>query len=63
VLHPEVSSVLVEIESFRALARYAPEAVTRLHPALDQIDMIDLSARETCPPIHRHNHHSHVFGY
>jgi uncharacterized protein len=40
-----VSSVLVEIESFRALARYAPEAVTRLHPVLDQIDLIDLSAR------------------
>lgn len=40
-----VSSVLVEIESFRALARYAPEAVTRLHPVLDQIDLIDLSPR------------------
>jgi len=39
------SSVLVEIESFRALARYAPEAVTRLHPVLDQIDLIDLSPR------------------
>jgi predicted nucleic acid-binding protein len=38
-----ISSVLVEIESFRALARYAPEAVTRLHPVLDQIDLIDLS--------------------
>ena len=35
-----VSSVLAEIESFRALARYAPEAVTRLHPVLDQIDLI-----------------------
>jgi uncharacterized protein len=40
-----VSSVLVEIESFRALARYAPEAATRLHPVLDQIDQIDLSPR------------------
>lgn len=40
-----ISSVLVEIESFRALARYAPEAVTRLHPVLDQIDLIDLSPR------------------
>jgi len=40
-----VSSVLVEIESFRAVARYAPEAVTRLHPVLDQIDLIDLSPR------------------
>jgi predicted nucleic acid-binding protein len=38
-----VSSVLVEIESFRALARYAPGAVTRLHPVLDQIDLIDMS--------------------
>jgi hypothetical protein len=40
-----VSSVLVEIESLRALARYAPEAATRLHPVLDQIDLIDLSPR------------------
>jgi uncharacterized protein len=40
-----VSSVLVEIESFRALARYAPEAATRLYPVLDQIDLIDLSPR------------------
>ena len=40
-----VSSVLVEIETFRALARYAPEAATRLHPVLDQIDLIDLSPR------------------
>jgi uncharacterized protein len=40
-----VSSVLVEIESFRALARYAPEAATRLHPVLDQIDLIDLTPR------------------
>jgi uncharacterized protein len=39
------SSALVEIELFRALARYAPEAVTRLHPVLDQIDLIDLSPR------------------
>jgi predicted nucleic acid-binding protein len=39
---PWVSSVLAEIESFRALARYAAEAVTRLHPVLDQIDLIDL---------------------
>jgi hypothetical protein len=40
-----ISSVLVEIESFRALARYAPEAVTRLHPVLDQIDLVDVSPR------------------
>jgi len=39
------SSVLLEIEVFRALARYAPEAVTRLHPVLDQIDLIDMSPR------------------
>ncbi|MEY9966730.1 putative nucleic acid-binding protein [Streptacidiphilus sp. MAP12-16] len=36
------SSVLVEIESFRALARYAPQAVARLHPVLDLIDLVDL---------------------
>ena len=40
-----VSSVLAEVESFRALARYAPEAATRLHPVLDLIALIDLSAR------------------
>jgi predicted nucleic acid-binding protein len=40
-----VSSVLVEIESFRALARHAPAAVARLHPVLDQIELIDLSPR------------------
>jgi uncharacterized protein len=39
------SSVLVEIESFRALARYAPEAVTRLHLVLDQIELIDMGPR------------------
>ena len=37
-----ISSVLTEIESFRALARYAPEAVSRLPSVLDQIDLIDL---------------------
>jgi predicted nucleic acid-binding protein len=42
---PWVSSKLTEIESFRALARYAAEAVTRLHPVLDQIDLIDLTPR------------------
>jgi predicted nucleic acid-binding protein len=40
-----ISSVLVEIESFRALARHAPAAVARLHPVLDQIDLIGLSPR------------------
>jgi predicted nucleic acid-binding protein len=39
------SSALVEIESFRVLARYAPEAISRLHLVLDQIDMIDISPR------------------
>jgi predicted nucleic acid-binding protein len=37
-----ISSVLVEIESFRALARYAPSATSRLHPVLDLIDLVDL---------------------
>jgi predicted nucleic acid-binding protein len=37
-----ISSVLTEIESFRALARYAPGAASRLPAVLDQIDLIDL---------------------
>ena len=41
-----ISSVLTEIESFRALARYAPDAVSRLPAVLDQIELIDLD-----PPI------------
>jgi uncharacterized protein len=40
-----ISSVLTEIESFRALARYAPEAASRLPAVLDQIDLIDLDQR------------------
>ena len=36
------SSILVEVESFRALARHASEAVARLHPVLDLIDLVDL---------------------
>ena len=40
-----ISSVLTEIESFRALARYAPGAVSRLPAVLDQIDLIDLDPR------------------
>jgi len=40
-----ISSVLTEIESFRALARYAPAAVSRLPAVLDQIDLIDLDQR------------------
>ena len=39
-----ISSVLTEIESFRALARYAPEAVSRLPAVLDLIDLIDLDS-------------------
>ncbi len=39
-------SVLTEIESFRALARYAPDAVSRLPAVLDQIDLIGLD-----PPV------------
>jgi predicted nucleic acid-binding protein len=38
-----VSSVLTEVEAFRALARYAPEAAGRLHRILDQIDLIGMS--------------------
>ena len=38
--------MLTEIESFRALARYAPGAASRLPAVLDQIDLIDLD-----PPI------------
>ncbi|MGI8647252.1 MAG: VapC toxin family PIN domain ribonuclease [Acidimicrobiales bacterium] len=38
-----VSSVLVEIESFRALARHSPEAVSRLPPVLDLIDLVELN--------------------
>jgi uncharacterized protein len=41
-----VSSVLTEIESFRALARHAPGAVARLPAVLDQIELIGLD-----PPI------------
>ena len=40
-----ISSVLTEIESFRALARYAPEAASRLSAVLDLIDLIDLDQR------------------
>ncbi|MGW6280576.1 type II toxin-antitoxin system VapC family toxin [Kribbella sp. NPDC055071] len=38
------SSVLAEIESSRALARHAPEAVARLHPVLDLIKLVELDA-------------------
>ena len=38
-----VSSVLLEIETYRALARYARDALTRLPQVLDLIDLVDLS--------------------
>lgn len=41
-----ISSVLTEIESFRALARYAPDTVSRLPAVLDQIDLLGLD-----PPV------------
>jgi uncharacterized protein len=41
-----ISSVLTEIESFRALARYAPEAISRLPAVLDLIDLVGLE-----PPV------------
>lgn len=37
-----ISSALAEVESFRALARYAPQAAVRLHLVLDLIELIDL---------------------
>jgi hypothetical protein len=37
-----ISSVLVEIETFRALARHAPDALARLPHVLDLIDTVDL---------------------
>jgi uncharacterized protein len=36
------SSAMLEVEAFRALARYAPEAVIRLPPVLDLIDLIEI---------------------
>jgi predicted nucleic acid-binding protein len=41
-----ISSVLTEIESFRALASYAPEAISRLPAVLDLIDLVGLE-----PPV------------
>jgi predicted nucleic acid-binding protein len=37
-----ISSVVLEVESFRALARHSPDAITRLHPVLDLINLVDL---------------------
>lgn len=39
-----ISSVLTEIESFRALARYAPESISRLPAVLDLIDLVELES-------------------
>jgi len=36
-----ISSVVLEVESFRALARHSPEAISRLHPVLDLINLVD----------------------
>jgi predicted nucleic acid-binding protein len=38
-----VSSVLAEIETYRALARHAPAALPRLPAVLDLIDLVDLA--------------------
>lgn len=38
-----LSSVLVEVESCRALARHSPEAITRLIRVLDLIDLVDMN--------------------
>ena len=38
-----LSSVLVEVESFRALARYAPGAAARLPAVLDAIELAGLT--------------------
>jgi predicted nucleic acid-binding protein len=37
-----VSSVLAEVESFRALARYSPGAISRLPSVLDLIEMVEI---------------------
>jgi predicted nucleic acid-binding protein len=41
---PWASSVLLEVEAFRALARYAPEAASRLHPVLDLVNLVAVDA-------------------
>jgi uncharacterized protein len=37
-----VSSVLAEVESFRALARHSPGAISRLPPVLDLIELVEI---------------------
>ncbi|WP_406688725.1 type II toxin-antitoxin system VapC family toxin [Saccharopolyspora sp. ID03-671] len=39
-----VSSVLAEIETSRVLARHAPQAIGRLHPVLDLIELIEIDS-------------------
>ncbi|MGH3069973.1 MAG: type II toxin-antitoxin system VapC family toxin [Streptosporangiaceae bacterium] len=39
------SSVLAEVETFRALARHAPEAISRLPHILDLIDLVEIDSR------------------
>ena len=39
---PWTSSALVEVEAFRALARHAPDAATRLHAVLDLVGLVEL---------------------
>lgn len=39
---PWTSSTLLEVETFRALARHTPEAITRLHQLLDLIDLVEI---------------------
>jgi predicted nucleic acid-binding protein len=39
-----VSSVLVEVETVRALARHAPAAVSRLPPVLDLMVLVEISS-------------------
>lgn len=42
VSSPWVSSVLLEIETYRALARHAPAALPHLSRVLDVIELVDL---------------------
>lgn len=39
---PWTSSALLEVEAFRALARYAPESAGRLHSVLDLVNLVDI---------------------
>ena len=61
-----VSSVLAEIETYRALARHAPAALPRLPAILDQIDLVDLTpsvrarARAVLPVTVRSLHAIHL---